>query len=106
MFGYFVFAAGDALLLTFLPIYAVAIGLEEAEAIRLLAVLAVGSMALQYPIGWLADRVSNYAIVAVLGVTLLAGSIALPAALAHPAISIGVHVPLRGGASSGCTRFP
>ena len=100
MFGYFVFAAGDALLLTFLPIYAVAIGLEEAEAIRLLAMLAVGSMALQYPIGWLADRVSNYAIVAVLGVTLLGGSIALPLALPHPAISV-VFMFLYGGALVG-----
>ena len=54
MFGYFVFAAGDAVLLTFLPIYAVEIGLAEVDAVRLLAVLAIGSMALQYPIGWLA----------------------------------------------------
>ena len=102
MFGYFVFAAGDAVLLTFLPIYAVGIGLEEAESVRLLTVLAVGSMALQYPIGWLADRVSNYAIVTVVSVALLAGSIALPAALAHPAPTVGVaFMFLYGGALGG-----
>ena len=100
MFGYFVFAAGDALLLTFLPIYAVEVGLEEVEAVRLLAVLAVGSMALQYPIGWLADRVSNHAIVAVLGVALLAGSIALPVALPHPVIGVAFMF-LYGGALVG-----
>ena len=100
MFGYFVFAAGDALLLTFLPIYAMGIGLEETEAVRLLAVLAVGSMALQYPIGWLADRVSSYAIMAVLGVTLLAGSIALPVALAHATLGI-VFMFFYGGALVG-----
>ena len=97
MFGYFVFAAGDAVLLTFLPIYAVEIGLDEVDAIRLLTVLALGSMALQYPIGWLADRVSNYAIAAAIGAILLAGSAALPWALPLPAISV-VFMFFYGGA--------
>ncbi len=97
MFGYFVFAAGDAMLLTFLPIYAAGLGVGEIDAIRLLTVLAVGSMALQYPVGWLADRVSNYAIAAVMGAVLLAGSAALPWALPLPAISI-VFMFFYGGA--------
>ena len=100
MFGYFVFAAGDALLLAFLPIYAVELGVGEVDAIRLLTVLAVGSMALQYPIGWLADRVSNYAIVAVIGTALLAGSAALPWALPQTAISV-VFMFFYGGALGG-----
>ncbi len=97
MFGYFVFAAGDALLLTFLPIYAVGLGMAEADAIRLLTVLAIGSMALQYPIGWLADRVSNYAIAAALAVVLLAGSAAFPWALPHP-VAGTIFMFLYGGA--------
>ena len=97
MFGYFVFAAGDTVLLTFLPIYAAGLGVEEVDAIRLLTVLAIGSMALQYPIGWLADRVSNYALAAAMGAVLLAGSAALPWALPHPAISI-VFMFFYGGA--------
>ena len=97
MFGYFVFAAGDAMLLTFLPIYAAGLGVGEVDAIRLLTVLAVGSMALQYPVGWLADRVSNYAIAAAMGAVLLAGSAALPWALPLPAISI-VFMFFYGGA--------
>ena len=97
MFGYFVFAAGDAMLLTFLPIYAAGLGVEEVDAIRLLTVLAVGSMALQYPVGWLADRVSNYAIAAAIAAILLAGSAALPWALPLPAISI-VFMFIYGGA--------
>ena len=100
MFGYFVFAAGDTVLLTFLPIYAVGLGLAETDAVRLLAVLAIGSMAWQYPIGWLADRVSNYAIVTVMSVVLLAGSIALPWALPHTAISI-MFMFFYGGALGG-----
>ena len=97
MFGYFVFAAGDAMLLTFLPIYAAGLGVGEVDAIRLLTVLAVGSMAFQYPIGWLADRVSNYALAAAMGAVLLAGSVALPWALPLPAISI-VFMFFYGGA--------
>ena len=97
MFGYFVFAAGDAMLLTFLPIYAAGLGVGEVDAIRLLTVLAVGSMAMQYPVGWLADRVSNYAIAAALAVMLLAGSAALPWALPDPAIRI-VFMFFYGGA--------
>ena len=88
MFGYFVFAAGDAVLLTFLPIYAVEIGLGEADAVRLLAVLAIGSMALQYPIGWLADHVDNHMLVAAIALALLAGSAAFPWVLPHAAIGM------------------
>ena len=100
MFGYFVFAAGDTMLLTFLPIYAVGLGLEEVDAIRLLTVLAIGSMAWQYPIGWFADRVSNFAVVTAIGVVLLAGSAALPWALPHTMISI-VFMFFYGGALGG-----
>ena len=97
MFGYLVFAAGDAMLLTFLPIYAAGLGVAEPAAVRLLAVLALGSMALQYPIGWLADRVSNYGLVAAMGAVLLTGSAALPWAIPHPALNIAFMF-LYGGA--------
>ena len=96
-FGYFVFAAGDAMLLTFLPIYAVGRGVEEADAIRLLTVMALGSMALQYPIGWLADRVSNRALIAAMAVALLGGSAGLPWVLPYPAVSVAFMF-LYGGA--------
>ena len=97
MFGYFAFAAGDAVLLTFLPIYAVEIGLAEADAIRLLAVLAIGSMALQYPVGWLADHVDNHALVVAIVLALLAGSAALPWLLQHVVIA-AVFMFIYGGA--------
>ena len=97
MFGYFVFAAGDAMLLTFFPIYAVGLGIGEADAIRMLTVMALGSMALQYPIGWLADRVSNRALIAAMAVALLAGSALLPWAIPHPVIGT-VFMFVYGGA--------
>ena len=97
MFGYFVFAAGDAVLLTFLPIYAVEIGLAEADAVRLLAVLAIGSMALQYPIGWLADHANGFAIVAGVALVLLAGSAVLPWVIPHAAMG-NLFMFIYGGA--------
>ena len=97
MFGYFAFAAGDAVLLTFLPIYAVGTGLGEADAVRLLAVLAIGSMALQYPIGWLADHVDSHALVAAIALALLAGSAALPWVL-QPGVIATVFMFFYGGA--------
>ena len=97
MFGYFAFAAGDAVLLTFLPIYAVGTGLGEADAVRLLAVLAIGSMALQYPIGWLADHIDSHALVAAIALALLAGSAALPWML-QPGVIATVFMFFYGGA--------
>ena len=97
MFGYFAFAAGDAVLLTFLPIYAVGTGLGEADAVRLLAVLAIGSMALQYPIGWLADHIDSHALVAAIALALLAGSAALPWVL-QPGVIATVFMFFYGGA--------
>ena len=97
MFGYFAFAAGDAVLLTFLPIYAVGTGLGEADAVRLLAVLAIGSMALQYPIGWLADHVDSHALVVAIALALLAGSAALPWVL-QPGVIATVFMFFYGGA--------
>ena len=100
-FGYFVFAAGDAMLLTFLPIYAVGLGVDETHAIRLLTVMALGSMALQYPVGWLADRVSNRALAAVMGAALLAGSALLPWAVPHPATAVGIVFMFAYGGALG-----
>jgi MFS family permease len=58
--------------ISLLPSYALDAGLTESEGLRLLTVLLVGGMALQWGIGWLADRVDRRALLAALGVTLAA----------------------------------
>jgi len=58
---YFCFAACDAVLLTFLPIYAVHVGHSERIGVTLLTVMAVGAIISQYPIGQLADRINGMA---------------------------------------------
>jgi MFS family permease len=55
--------------ISFLPIYGLRMGFDQDEAVYLLAVFLLGNMALQMPLGWLADRWSRT------GVLLLAGVI-------------------------------
>jgi len=78
MWVYFVFSATDTVLLTFFPSYAVAVGLTETDGLLLITVLAIGAIALQYPIGWLADHVDRYALLLVCVILCLIGAAALP----------------------------
>lgn len=73
---YFVFSAAEAVLLTFLPIYGIDAGLEERIAIALLTAMAIGGIASQFPVGWMADRL-NGMLLAGVGVVLLIGACAL-----------------------------
>lgn len=51
-----VFAIFDAACLGFLAVYGVKIGMSEADAASLLAVLSFGNVGLQVLVGWLADK--------------------------------------------------
>lgn len=54
----------DAALITFTPIYGMRNGLSEETAFEVVALLVAGSLLLQLPIGWLADKVNRRAIMA------------------------------------------
>ena len=80
---YFVFSAAEAVLLTFLPIYGIHAGLEERTAIALLTAMAIGGIASQFPVGWMADRL-NGMLLAAIGVVLLIGAcVLLPGSIGH-----------------------
>ena len=83
MFGYFVFAATDAIVLSFFPIYGVGEGLTETTAIGLIGVFAIGTIAFQLPVGWLMDHVNAMGIVLVATLTMLCASVALPWVVPH-----------------------
>lgn len=71
-------AAFDQAILTFFPVYALAHGLSEAAAATALAVLIVGNIVFQVPIGTLADRWGPRRMMALLcGLTIL-GAALLP----------------------------
>ena len=78
MLGYFVFAATDAIVMSFFPIYGVGEGLTETAAIGLIGIFAIGTIAFQLPVGWLMDHVNAMGIVLVAILIMLCASIALP----------------------------
>ncbi|MCP4073098.1 MAG: MFS transporter [Hyphomicrobiales bacterium] len=58
------FAVFDAATLSLMAVYAVRTGLDLATAAYTLTALIAGNIFLQYPIGWLADRVAKRAVLA------------------------------------------
>ena len=83
MLGYLVFAATDAIIMSFFPIYGVGVGLTETTAIGLIGVFAIGTMAFQLPVGWLMDHANAMGIVLVAILIMLCASVALPWVIPH-----------------------
>jgi MFS family permease len=54
------FGLMDSAVLSMMPIYGLHSGMTEARAVLLVTVLVAGSIVLQLPIGWLADRIDKY----------------------------------------------
>jgi MFS family permease len=77
------FVAGfvETALFTLLPLYGVAVGLGQAQAVLMLSVFAVGSLALQLPLGWLADRLGLVWVLMGAALTGVAVALALPSAV-------------------------
>jgi len=83
MLGYLVFAATDAIIMSFFPIYGVGEGLKETAAIRLIGVFAIGTMAFQLPVGWLMDHVNGMGIILAAILAMLCASVAMPWVIPH-----------------------
>jgi MFS family permease len=67
-----------------LPNVALAVGLDQGQALGLLSLLTAGGIVLQFAIGWLADKVSRVSITAGLTIAMLLLSAMLPWALSGP----------------------
>jgi MFS family permease len=52
----------DAAGIPLIPVYAVRMGVGQEAAALMLTVLGIGALALQIPLGWLADRIDRYAL--------------------------------------------
>ena len=82
------FGAVESIALTLLPNYGLAHGLTEIEAATLLVASGLGNVAVQFPLGWLADHMDRRRLV------MIAGLIATLAAALSPFV---MHsLPLRG----------
>lgn len=84
----FLSGALDATFFSFLHIWGQRIGFDEAFALHLLSIFIAGNILLQFPIGWLADRLGPYPVLLGCGIAciivpilVLAGLPALPALL-------------------------
>ena len=63
--------------ISFLPIYGLRVGFGQDEAVYLLAVFLLGNVALQMPLGWLADRWSRNGVLLLAGVICVIGPVLL-----------------------------
>jgi len=72
------FAIFDAATLSLMAVYAVRSGLDLTTAAQTLTALIAGNIFLQYPIGWLADRVEKRAVLAGCAIFTLALLLILP----------------------------
>lgn len=78
MFVSLTFAAVEGAMLTFLPIYGLRVGLPESAAVTLITLMGVGGIAIQFPIGWLADRMERRLLTALCVFAAGASAVAMP----------------------------
>ena len=67
----------DQVTLSLLPIYGLRHGLAEATSSLALAVMIIGNVVLQIPIGWLADRISRRFLMSIMAIATMIGSLLL-----------------------------
>jgi MFS family permease len=99
--GVFVFGAVEAGGLALLPVYATRLGFSETQASTLLTVMAIGNVALQIPIGLMADRIRDRRLMLlVMGVTGLVGAFLLPHA-SSSWVTLAILLLIWGGVVAG-----
>lgn len=90
----------EAAILTLLPIYAIYNGLSEANSALILTIIAVGSMAFQPLVGWLADKMNRYVLFIGCGVVTLVGAVLIALTMTVPILSWPIMF-VWGGAVAG-----
>ncbi|KZD12513.1 MFS transporter [Oceanibaculum pacificum] len=71
----------DATIFALLPVYALRVGFAPETAVLLLSVFLAGNLALQVPLGWLADRMNRRSLLVICTGAGVAGAVLLPAAI-------------------------
>lgn len=98
MTAVFVAGAVDASFFSFLPIWGTRAGFEAAHAVTLLSIFVAGNIVLQFPIGWLADKIGPRKTMGLSGLFCLAAPfLALPVAGSHAGLAAVLF--LWGGAA-------
>jgi MFS family permease len=89
-----VYALSEGVLLTFLALYGIEQGLTEARTLYLVAVMGIGGMIGQMPIGWLADHMNRLLLGSLCVLLVVVTALAIPAAIALPTANSIVLVVL------------
>lgn len=76
----------DGSVLTLLPVYGVKNQMTAEVAVLMASVLLAGNIVLQFPIGWLADRIGRDVVILGCGILGLAGALLLPLVVSSPLI--------------------
>jgi MFS family permease len=95
-----VYALSEGILLSFFAIYGLHQGLGETRTLYLIAVMGIGGMLGQLPIGWLADHMNRLLLAGLSVLVVAAAAVAIPLAIALPTWSLIVLMVL-GAAMTG-----
>jgi len=74
----------DYALVGLLPVYALKLDFSSTQGALMLAAVAIGNVVVQFPIGWLADRINRYSVLLLCAGVGLLGGLALPFAITVP----------------------
>ncbi len=83
-------AAVETAGLTFLTLYAISIGWQEAQATQLMSWMMFGAILLQFPIGWIGDKTDRKKLVVILAGISAIGALVWPLALENQWATYGV----------------
>jgi MFS family permease len=76
--------------LTFLALYALSLGWAENQATGLMSIMMIGAIALQVPIGWLADKIDRQRLVGILAGLSALGALIWPLVLQSQAATYAI----------------
>lgn len=91
----------DASLFALIPVHQVRLGIDAEVAVISLSVFMAGNLALQYPIGWIADHTSRRLSAIAVAIIILAGAAAYPLLLPSLGVSYWGVMFVWGGVSWG-----
>lgn len=94
------FGATDSGILTFIAVYGLRVGLEQASAALLVSALAVGNIVSQIPLGLLADRMDRRILLLIVTVVAMASMMLLPV-VSHSPILLLCTMAVFGGVVAG-----
>jgi MFS family permease len=94
MMASFMSGCAETSYLSLLPNVGLAAGLEEARAAGLLSLLLIGGIALQFPLGWISDRLPRFNVILALSLIFMVLSLTVPYLIAERWAITGVMVLL------------